>query len=620
MFKKTFSFGRKTEDKIENIPVSAEDLYTLEKGYGFVTEANRSVQELLQYPELNSGFDVYYWYQDQILTRVEQDEAGCYVDSEKILAALAEKEGGEYPGEPRMIPLSFKLDVPEQGNYLVELTLKVPEISQPGAVSDALLMECGEASMPKAEEFLVFTGRRRLAWKGSIPAGEARTLKLAVNVCDIIPRGQEAVFEDKTLDITVVGKQPRITSIKVESAAVPTIYIAGDSTVTDQSASYPYSPGTSYCGWGQMLSAYLDPRVAVSNHAHSGLTTASFREEGHYGIVEKYWKPGDYLFIQFAHNDQKLDSLKAEEGYRENMITYIKEARAAGIHPVIVTPVARNTWKGNDGSYNDLLAAYGESCIRIGRELQVPVLDLHRLSMAFVKEKGLEAAKPYFFPNDYTHSDDYGAYRMAGFVAGEIRKNCREASLSDAYRFLWDCVTEGFGAWEPEAEIILPVKPAVYEEIKGPETAQLLSEVDRLEEAADRVAVLDMLIKTCRFFPTNVYNDMFRDIVGHEWYAGTVECAYQNGMIIPELAEDDCFYPDRAVTLEEFLVFAMNGYQSRKPLPMGENSYAGKCRDFASKYIAAASALGLIPADGSADLDAIITRQEAVDMCRRMHI
>nr|WP_304954957.1 hypothetical protein [uncultured Acetatifactor sp.] len=84
--------------------------------------------------------------------------------------------------------------------------------------------------------------------------------------------------------------------------------------MTDQSAEYPYAPGTNYSGWGQMISAYLNQRIAVSNHAHSGLTTASFREEGHYGILEQYIRPGDYMLIQFAHNDQKLDELKAQEG------------------------------------------------------------------------------------------------------------------------------------------------------------------------------------------------------------------------------------------------------------------------------------------------------------------
>ena len=585
MFLRVFSFKLLNTESSAGRLVSADDLYTPQKGYGFVTETNRRQQEMLQFAELNSAFEPHYWYQGQEISCIEQDENGCFLDSEKIMEHLAQKEGCAYSGEKRRIPLLFKINVPAQGNYSISLTINAPE---------------------KMEDVLIFLGRRHLAYKGDIEAGEFQ-LRTNVNVCDIIPRGQETVFEDKTLDIAVVADKPRLTKVEIGQADVPTIYIAGDSTVTDQSASYPYASGTSYCGWGQMISAYVDETMAVSNHAHSGLTTQSFREEGHYAIVEKYWKPGDYYFIQFAHNDQKLDHLKANEGYRYNMITYINQARAKGVYPVIVTPLARNTWKGNDGTYNDLLKEYAESCIAIGNEMKVPVLDLHQLSMDFIMEKGVEAAKPFFFPNDYTHSDDYGGYLMAGYVAGEIKKAC-ENSSEQAYQRLAECITDGFGPWMPPEEICLPEKPQIYEDIKGPEAVLLLSEVDRLDEVADRASVLDMLIKTCRFFPTNVYNDMFVDVVGHEWYAGAVECAYQNGMIVPEVVSDGHFFPEKAVTLEEFLIFAMNAYKSRKTLPEAKD------------LVSAAVLLGVIPEDESSDVTRIITRGEAVNMCRKMKI
>ncbi|MCD7813123.1 MAG: S-layer homology domain-containing protein [Lachnospiraceae bacterium] len=73
--------------------------------------------------------------------------------------------------------------------------------------------------------------------------------------------------------------------------------------------------------------------------------------------------------------------------------------------------------------------------------------------------------------------------------------------------------------------------------------------------------------KTVRFFYTNVYNDMFADVIGHEWYAGAVECAWQNGIIDGHLVENGCFHPEKEVTLEEFFSFAVNGYKSRKELP-----------------------------------------------------
>ena len=575
------------------------DLYQPDKNYGFVTEQNRREQDRLKVSELNSAFDAVYWYQDENLTELLEDAEGVFLDSDAVIRTLADKTGEPEKGEHRRIPLCFKTDVPHQGNYKVTVTIRSKE---------------------PMKDVLIFTGRRRLGYRGDIPVGTF-SYTMAVNVCDIIPRGQTAVSADKTLDITVVADKPRISSVYVEELACPAVYIAGDSTVTDQSADYPYAPGTSYSGWGQMISAYFNNNVAVSNHAHSGLTTESFRKEGHYAVLEQYCKQGDYVFFQFAHNDQKLDHLKAREGYYDNLITYISECRDKGAYPLLVTPIARNTWKGNDGSYNDLLAEYAEVCKEIGAKEKVPVLDLHQLSMDFVLRHGLEGSKPYYFPNDYTHSNDYGAYHMAGFVAGEIVRTC-SGHGEPAYRFLAECVTEGFGVWEPAEEIVPPVKPKIYDDIINPmEGSRLLSEVEDLSENANRAAVLDMIIKTARFFPTNVYNDMYVDVVGHEWYAGTVECAYQNGIIDEHLVEDRKFYPEREVTLEEFLIFGMNGYKSRKTLPEEKGcAYDNCCSEFARPFVRAAAAVGLIPADGSADLKKVITRGEAVTLCRMMNI
>ena len=183
---------------------------------------------------------------------------------------------------------------------------------------------------------------------------------------------------------------------------------------------------------------------------------------------------------------------------------------------------------------------------------------------------------------------------------------------------------------------IVPLnKPEKYGNMVNPEDVPVLSDIENLSEPTDRVSALDMVIRTARFFPTNVYNDMFTDVVGHEWYAGTVECAYQNGMIDPGMVEDGKFCPLRPVTLEEFLVFAVNGYKSRRKLPdygteavAGEGIkgkeagsfcvYDGKCREFARPYVRAACGLGWIPCDGSAEPGRVLTRGEAVELCRKL--
>lgn len=644
-----------TEDAA-TVRVRAGDFYEPGRGYGFVTEKNRREQERLRVPELNSAFDAACWYQNQELTLVEEDRFGCFLDSDGEIARLEKGAGAPFEGEHRRIPLSFKLDVPCQGNYKVIVEIR---------------------SEQPMRDVLIFTGRRHLGYRGDVPGegssngfgpegglhaqgteygqedgadiGKGFSCTMMANVCDIVPRGHRSVYEDRTLDITVVADRPVITSVVVEEAECPTVFIAGDSTVTDQSADYPYAPGSSYSGWGQMISAYLEGNIAVSNHAHSGLTTQSFREEGHYGIVERYIRPGDYYFCQFGHNDQKLESLKAEEGYRRNLIRYIRECRERRAFPVLVTPLARNTWKGSDGSYNDLLEEYAAVCVSIGHQEDVPVLDLHKRSMDFIREMGLEASKACFFPGDYTHSNDYGGYFMAGLVAQEIREVCGRRKEAK-YRFLADCVTDGFGAWRPGERIVPLTRPADCGETPEAKEMPILSDGRDLSEPLDRVSALELVIRTAGFFPTNVYNDMFTDVVGHEWYAGTVECAYQNGIIDMGLVEDGRFRPLQPVTLEEFLVFAVNGYRSRKAIPengsigktcdgkscriqtdiseprtekeMWERgcAYDGRCREAALPYIQAACRLGLIPCDGGAELGQGITRGAAVELCRKLGI
>ncbi|MCM1025459.1 MAG: GDSL-type esterase/lipase family protein [Roseburia sp.] len=678
----------------ERVRVTAEDFYNPEKGFGFVTEKNRREQAGLQLHELNAGFGTWYWYQDEDLTEIREEEDGCFLDSQGIVERLEAEEGEASAGEKGRIPLIFKADVPHAGNYRVTVALR---------------------GLKSAEELLIFIGCRRLGYLGGangkpidktvgIPQGtekdaapepESRmsiceaenslcvegqytssdtsagahfegdseisqstvfTRSFTVNVCDIVPRGQTACFENKSINIAILVDRPKISSLRIEEFSCPTLYIAGDSTVTDQSAEYPYEPGACYSGWGQMLPAFLDGRIAVSNHAHSGLTTASFRSEGHYDIVRRFLRPGDYFFLQFGHNDQKLQELLAEGGYRENLLRYIGECRQVGVYPVIVTPLARNSWKGNDGTYNDLLAEYAAVCRRTGEQEGVPVLDLHARSVEYILREGLEAAKDSFHPGDYTHSNDYGAYRFAGMVAEEIRRVCgdwtqdgclqgsdsqdsgqescpqgvrigessspQDNRPQDAYRFLAECVTEGFGPWEPKERPTMPEKPKIYEDRRNPFEGELLfSGLENPEQAADRATVLDLLIQAAHFFPTNVYNDMFRDVVGHEWYAGAVECAYQNGMIEEHLVEDGCFFPERAVTLEEFLVLAVNAYRSRKSLPEEVPcAYDGSCRSFARSYVRAACALGLIDGDGSEDLSRVISRGEAAEKCAKMKL
>ena len=216
MFRRNFLFG-KDGGTASLIDVGSEDLYQPGKGYGFVTEKNRREQKLLQIRELNSSFDTMYWYQNEQLSFLKEDENGCYLDSAEEVAALERQSGEPMSGSPRRIPLIFKVDVPRQGNYRITLTIRSEE-------------EMGE--------ILIFTGRRRLAFHGTVGAGEF-TYTMITNVCDIVPVGYSRIFADKTVDIAVLADRPRISALTVEEVNGPTVYLAGDSTVTDQPGDYP---------------------------------------------------------------------------------------------------------------------------------------------------------------------------------------------------------------------------------------------------------------------------------------------------------------------------------------------------------------------------------------------
>lgn len=358
--------------------------YNKQTGFGFVIGAVYNANAALRIPETNSSFLPQWWYAGTAICDVTCTEYG--VQATATDAVRAEDL------ECRSLPVWFRVDVPAEGVYRTKITVTGTD----------------------GGEVLVFIGRRRLVWRGTLAAGENKTITAYCDVFPIVPRGQVDAVPSTAVNVTVVGGALAAAAV-AEAPDVRRIWVCGDSTVTDQTANLPYAPGTSYCGWGQMLPAYL-PDVCITNHAHSGLTTESFTSEGHWDIVKPRLRAGDICLYQFGHNDQKLAHLQAYGGYTDRLRTYIKEARTAGAVPVLVTPLARNSWK-DAAHYNDFLADFADAVLTLGKAENVMVLDLHTWAMALMQQDGLETAKRWFYPGDYTHTNDFGAYKMAGFVA-----------------------------------------------------------------------------------------------------------------------------------------------------------------------------------------------------------
>ena len=222
---------------------------------------------------------------------------------------------------------------------------------------------------------------------------------------------------DDKLTLEFLG-DPRVASIDIEPVTLPTVFLAGDSTVTDQRA----EPAAS---WGQMLPALFGPDVAIANHAESGETLKSFVTELRFDKMLSLMKPGDWLLIQFGHNDQKAQwpQTYADPAitYPAWLRTYIAEARRRGAYPVLVTSPERRNYEA-DGKVKRTLAEYGEAARKVAREEQVPLLDLQERTVALYEALGETEAARLFNDGgkDRTHHNNPGAWFLARAVAAEI--------------------------------------------------------------------------------------------------------------------------------------------------------------------------------------------------------
>ncbi len=233
-------------------------------------------------------------------------------------------------------------------------------------------------------------------------------------------REQGALQWDDKLTLEFNGGHPCVTSVEVaEAGEIPTIFLAGDSTVTDQ----PRDPTTS---WGQMLPHFFGPGVAVANHAESGETLKSFITALRMDKILSQMKKNDYLFLQFGHNDQKEQwpqtYAEAMTTYKEYLRAFIAEARRRGAQPVLVTPMHRRAFDP-DGKIRETLGDYPEAMRQVAREENIPLIDLHAMSAQFYEALGPGKSAAAFAANgrDATHHSAYGAYELARAVVQGIQ-------------------------------------------------------------------------------------------------------------------------------------------------------------------------------------------------------
>ncbi|MFV0606625.1 MAG: rhamnogalacturonan acetylesterase [Niabella sp.] len=351
-------------------------------------------------------------------------QIGYGFDYNSKVIAVATKDDGKPESDfiTSQKPFYFSVKLPE-GNYKVSILLGDAH----GESSTTIKAEC----------------RRLMVKEVNTNPGEYKTVDFIVHVKDSMIRGEKPTkvklksrernylhWDDK-LTLEFNNLAPKICAVEIEPAKdATTIFLAGNSTVVDQ-ANEPWA------AWGQMIPAFLKGNIAVANYAESGETLRAFKGERR---LEKIWsmaKPGDYLFIEFAHNDQKTGSnhLDPFTTYQQTLKEWIDEARKRKITPVLVTSMHRRRFD-DKGKIVNTLDAYPAAVRKLGKKEKVTVLDLNAMSKkmyeAWGEEKSIKAFVHFpanTFPNqtkaleDNTHFSTFGAYELAKCITLAIKKS-----------------------------------------------------------------------------------------------------------------------------------------------------------------------------------------------------
>jgi len=314
-------------------------------------------------------------------------------------------------------PTYFSVKVPE-GNYQISITF--------GSTTK------NTNTTIKAES------RRLMLDQQLLKKGEATTKTFNVNVrtpkidatsqIQLKERDFGQLNWDDKLTLEFLGSV-EIKSISITPITdVTTVYLAGDSTVTDQDLE-------PWASWGQYITNYFDKNVVVSNYAASGLTLRSFKAGLRLKKIISVIKPGDYLIVEFAHNDEKEkgEGIGPWDSYSASIREYVQAARDKGAFPILITPVQRRAFNA-DGTLKPTHGDYPDAMRKVAQEMNVPLVDITKLTTTLYESWGDEPSRKAFvqypantFPGqkekleDNTHFNSFGANEIALCVIKGLR-------------------------------------------------------------------------------------------------------------------------------------------------------------------------------------------------------
>jgi len=320
--------------------------------------------------------------------------------------------GFDFGTAPGNAPFYFSVKVPE-GNYKV--TVKIGDQTQP------------------TETTIKAESRRLMVDDVHTAKGKFITKTFIVNIKDRNITGGEQVklkprelnkldWDDKlTLEFDLKTVIQSIDITKVNDQV--TVFLAGNSTVVNQDEE-------PWASWGQMITRFFKPGVAIANHAESGLSLGSFIGSKRLEKVLSIMKPGDYVLVEFGHNDEK-EKGPADgpyKSYTERLHLFANAVKSKGGHLIILTPTARRSFNA-EGKMENSHGDYPDAARKAAQEEGVPFIDLTAISTKLYEAMGAEGSKKAFviYPeqnlNDNTHFNPYGAYEIARIVVQGIKDN-----------------------------------------------------------------------------------------------------------------------------------------------------------------------------------------------------
>jgi Lysophospholipase L1 and related esterases len=259
-----------------------------------------------------------------------------------------------------------------------------------------------------------------------------RNAKISENeYVKIKAREKKKLNWDDKLTLEFNGDDALVETITIEKVNnVPTIFLFGDSTVVDQD-------NEPWASWGQMITRFFDEHVCFANYAESGESANTFIAAGRLKKALTQMKAGDYIFVEFGHNDQKQKG--PDKGpytsYFNSLRTFVTEAKARGAHPVLVTPTQRRSFN-EQGKIMDTHGEYPNAMKKLAREENVPLIDLNAMTRTLYETWGVEPSTKAFvhypantYPGqtqalaDNTHFNPYGAYEISKCIIEGMKAN-----------------------------------------------------------------------------------------------------------------------------------------------------------------------------------------------------